>query len=82
MIKLCSCLYFDTEHVQIREVDDTFVMNLLPNAIITSPYEPFLDSEKEPPHCCLNSKPFSTSKLIADAKNLAKRFAISNLFRI
>lgn len=72
-------ILFDTDHVQIREVDAEEIKNLLPNAIITSPYEPNLDNKKKPKYS-LNSIAFSAKKLIDDATELARSFSISKLF--
>lgn len=74
-------VFFNTDHVQIRKVDGeaSELKNMLPNAIITSPYEPFIDKGKKP-HYSLNTIPFLAKKLTEDAKKLASIFNISNLF--
>jgi len=74
-------VFFDTDHVQIREVDGRAdeLRNLLPNAIITSPYEPYIDTVKKP-SLALNTIAFSGSKLLDDAKKLASIFNMSKLF--
>lgn len=74
-------IFFDTDHVQIREVDGEAdeLKNLLPNAIITSPYEQYIDKGKKPA-LALNTIPFSADKLIADAKELISKISMSKLF--
>lgn len=70
---------FDTEHAQIRDVDVEMFETLLPNTIITSPYEPYIDNKKKT-EFSLNSKPFSAKKLVGDAKKLISGFKMSKLF--
>jgi len=70
---------FDTDHVQIKEIDVEEFKNLLPNTIITSPYEPYIDNKKKTKFC-LNSEPFSAKKLVDDAKKLISGFKMSKLF--
>jgi len=75
-------VFFNTDHVQIREIDGEAggdFKNLLPNAIITSPYEPFIDTVKKPAYH-LNTIPFSGNKLLDDAKKLINSFNMSKLF--
>jgi len=57
--------FINTEDVQVREIDVEKFKYLLPNSIITSPYQPrFEDIEpKEEQPIYMNSKPFSAKKL-------------------
>ena len=64
--------FINTEDVQIREIDVEELKNLLPNSILTSPYEPKFDdikSKNEQPFY-MNSKPFSLKKLEEGIKKL------------
>lgn len=73
---------FDTDDVQIREVDEEEFRNLLPNNIISSPYKMQFDEgkiEEGEYNYHMNSKPFIVRKLEAGAKKLAS-LIISQIF--
>jgi len=57
------------DSIQIREIDVDEFKNLLPNAILTSPYEVYFDNAKKPKYC-LNTKPISIKKLYHDAQEM------------
>jgi hypothetical protein len=74
-------ILFDTNHVQLREIDAPEMKDLLPNTIITSPFKPYLDNEKKS-SLSLNSIAFASKKLVADAMKLAKKIQMIDLFNM
>ena len=75
---------FEEDHVQIKEIDFEEFKNLLPNAILTSHFQPnFDDIELKKHQTILNSKPFVMKNLKHDAKDLLMSFSngLNNLFK-